>query len=145
MHPSLRLLSAVLLLFSALLLSACAAPSVEFIEVSEDYDAATLETLLNTSTAPELERRTIEEARGLRREALIELRSQSAAGARAADLITQSFAEVEAVPFHVEVAKFQGVDVVLLIEAAEDSDGSLGSRRLWAIDDQGDVLISLMR
>ena len=145
MRHSLRLMSALSLLFATLALAACATANVEFIEASKDYDTAELEILLSTKAAPDLEQRKVEDAPGLRREALTELRSQSAAGARAADLITRTFPDVAAVPFHIEWATFQGDDALLLIEAAGDSDGSLSSRRLWAIDDQGEVLISLMR
>lgn len=147
MRPSLssRLASAIVMLCGALLLSACTTPDIEFVEVSQNYDTSGLETLLEATTSPELEQRTIEEAPELRREALTELRSQSAAGARVADLITRTFHDVSAVPFHVQTAQFEGVDAVLLIEAVGGAGESLSARRLWAIDEQGDVLLSLMR
>lgn len=144
-NPSSRLVRAIVMSCAALLLSACATPDIEFIETSEDYDTARLETLLEATTSPELEQRTVEDAPELRREALTELRSQSTAGARAADLITRTFPDVSAVPFHVQTAKVEGADAVLLIEAVAGTGESLSARRLWAIDDQGDVLLSLMR
>lgn len=144
MRTSLRMASAVMMC-GVLLLTACATLDVEFIETSEDYDAAGLETLLDTTASPDLEQRMVEEAPALRREALTELRSRSAAGAQAADLITKTFPDVAAVPFHVRTARYEGVEAVLLIEAASDEYGSLGARRLWAVNEQGEVLVSLMR
>lgn len=144
-NPSSRFVRAIVMSCAALLLSACATQDIEFIETPEDYDTARLEALLEATTSPELEKRTVEDAPELRREALSELRSQSTAGSRAADLITRTFPDVSAVPFHVQTAKFEGADAVLLIEAVAGTGGSLSARRLWAIDDQGDILLSLMR
>lgn len=144
-NPSSRLLWSVIMLCSTLLLSACTDTGIEFIETSENYDAAGLETLLEATSSPELPQHSVDEASELRREALTELRSQSDAGARVADLITRTFPDVSAVPFHVRTARFEGTDAVLLIEAVGGKDGALSTRRLWAMNDQGDVLLSLMR
>lgn len=144
-NPTSRLAWVVVMLCGVLLLSACTAAGIEFVETSKDYDAAGLETLLEATSSPELAQHSVDEISALRREALIDLRSQSAEGARAADLITRTFPDVAAVPFHVQTAKVEGTDAVLLIEAVGGEDGSLTARRLWAMNGQGDVLLSLMR
>ncbi len=127
----------------ALALSGCSASNLTFIEKGGSYDRESALALAEAANSGDLAGRSTREAKALRHDALVDLRSKGAAGAEAASLITQTFpSDAAAVPFHVERATFASMPAFVIIEAIGPADGSLVDKRIWVLSEDGDVLLS---
>jgi uncharacterized protein YbjT (DUF2867 family) len=135
-----------MLIAAAVVLAACGTSPIEYVSESASYDSPGLERLLDESDSGHVAERPSADAEELRSEALASLRRQGAGGKTAADIITATFPGVaRAVPFYVESATYENLNVTIIIEATGREQGSLNERRLWVLDGDGEVLISLMR
>ena len=59
----------------------------------------------------------------------------------AADLVTSTFPpETRGVPVYFERALYKGKSALMVIEAAGPQDGTLRAKRLWVLNEKGEVL-----
>jgi len=83
------------------------------------------------------EQSTVDEAAGLRTEALTELRSHGKEAQRLADALTAQLpADYRGVPVYVERATVDGRDCWIVVEARPPAEGggTLAGRRYWVFD-----------
>ncbi|MDO8915184.1 MAG: hypothetical protein Q7W16_03790 [Coriobacteriia bacterium] len=130
---------------AALLIGACTTtPRVAFTADAGVMSATEIDALASSADLGPVEGVDIEQAPDVRTDALVWLREQGAAGDRAATLLTIGFpARTAAVPLIVSVARVEGVQSLIVVEAFGGKSGPLSSRRLWVFDYKtGDLLRS---
>jgi hypothetical protein len=138
--------SAVCGLTSVLLLAGCAGQPTTFVSEGGSYDASSAVDRAEDADLGSLAKEPSDRASDLRRRALVSLRKQGDEQQRAAELITRTFpAETRAVPFYIERASYENTPGYLIVEALGRPDETLSRKRLWIIDEKGEVLLSVSR
>ena len=133
-------LAAVLIVVA---LTACSGGSTHFVSEGNAYTAQTVTAVLDTADASTAEGKPTSEAGELRSQALVSLRRQGGSAAKAADILTQTFANSSpGVPYYVEEATFDGADALVVAEVIGPKGGALEDKRIWVIDDAGEILFS---
>lgn len=136
-----RLIALAALVALALALVGCAPSGPRFVDDGTAYTEATAMSLLSGVDVSTLAETASTEAPALRHEALTALRSRGGTAVAVADLVTRTFPpETRGVPVYFERATYKGKSAVLVIEAAGPQDGTLQAKRLWVLDDKGEVL-----
>lgn len=134
----------VLLVALSLTIAACSSPQMVFVDDGNSYDLGSISKLLATVDRPSIEGRDIDEASDLRREALIELRSQGQDATELAEFVTRTLPDNgRSVPYYGEAAVTDGSDTWVLLEMWGPESGVLDHARIWVFDRAtGDVLYS---
>jgi len=141
--PRLMLLLTVIALVavSAPALVGCGPTGPQWVEHGGTYTTGSLATLYSKADISKLASQTPTDVAKLRHDALTGLRERDAAAAAAADLITKTLpSDTRGVPVYVEKATVGGQPAVVVIEATGRANGPLGTKRLWAISEEGAVL-----
>lgn len=121
----------------------CARKTPVFVDNGVAHTKATALVLLAQADISEVASRPTTDGTKLRHDALTALRSRSPAASAAADLLTRTFpSDTTGVPVYVEYGTYEGKPAVLVVEATGPSSGSLNSRRLWVVGDNGDILFA---
>lgn len=124
-------------------LCGCTPKGPVFIDSGGTHTQATALALLAQADASAVASRPTTDGNKLRREALAALRSQAPAASGAADLLTRAFpSDTSGVPVYVERGSYEGKSAVLVVEATGPGSGSLNSKRLWVVSDEGDILFA---
>jgi hypothetical protein len=141
----------LLLLFPALaiavpLLGGCAATGPEFIEPGSAYTTETVRAALDAPAPAKLNAAQTSDAAKLRHDSLLALRSKGDNARRAADILTETFSkDTSGVPYRIEIATLGGRPVYVVSEAVGRPGQSLTGRRLWVLEADGAIAISLLR
>lgn len=126
--------------------SGCTPRRLTFVDNGTAYDKTTVAATLDGADIDRLSSKSTSESATLRHEALTELRTQSDSAAKVADMLTKTFsADMRGVPVYVERATFEGKPAVIVVEAAGPRGSTLGTKRLWVLDEKGDVLFVASR
>jgi len=138
------------LVFAAILVVAmmtgCSPDGPTFVSAANTYSAETVTSVLDRDDVVGAEGSPTDEARDKQQDALVALRRQGAEGSKAADLITETFANSSpGVPFYVERATFDGTEALIVAEVIGPKGGTLKDKRVWVIDDSGQILFSATR
>lgn len=130
-------------LLAVVALCACAPGTPIFVDENAAYSAETIIGVLERTDPGKLVGRPTDDAAGLRREALVALRTKGGTASKAADLLTSTFADLSpGVPYYVERATFEGDQAVVVAEVIGPRGGRLEDVRIWVIADSGDILYS---
>lgn len=146
MPRTLRISGIAMVAACALLLAVlggCAPKGPTFVQVGSLYTTQTVTATFARAQTAELAAVSVDKAAQLRHAALVGLRSRGASGSATADLITSVLgSEPRAVPVYVELASVDGTPVVVVVEASGPSGGVLDHKRLWVLDDKGNVIFA---
>jgi hypothetical protein len=124
----------------------CAQKTIELVDDGRSFEIDTVVTMMDAGDPGDLTGRSADQADSLRSKALSSLRQRGAEGTRVADLLTDSFpSNTRGVPFYVERALVDGQESWLVIEAIGRRGGELDDRRLWVLDNEGEVIFSATR
>jgi hypothetical protein len=125
------------------LLTGCTPKGPVYVEGGTDYTNATALAVLAKANASPFANRPTADTSKLRHDALAALRLRGATASSAADLITRTFpTTTNGVPVYVERGKFEGKTAVLVVEATGKSSGTLNSKRIWVVGENGDILFA---
>jgi hypothetical protein len=117
-----------------MILTGCTSGPV-WVAEQKSYTATEARGALDRANGSPYAEMSVASAGALRSDALVSLRNRGGASAEAAALITKTFpSDAAAVPVYVELAKVDGRDVLLLVEAWGPRGGSLDMERLWVLD-----------
>jgi hypothetical protein len=117
------------------------ANSPRFVDKGASYDASSAVALSGRLDIQKLKGVATSESADLRHEALVSLRARGGRAAEVADVLTKTFpSDTRAVPIYFERATFDGKPVILVIEAAGPANGTLSTKRVWVLDEQGNVV-----
>ncbi len=124
--------------------AACSKSSIVFVSEGASYSFAEVEALPASLERPAYAGEPTDDASGLRREALVELRGEGAEGAELAEFITRSLpTQARAVPYYGEAADIDGASVWIVVELWGTEEGVLDRTRTWVFDRaSGEVLFS---
>ena len=129
-----------------LVVAGCTDRGPTFIDHQASYTKTTALDLLTRSDASRFAQRPTSDANMLRHAALTALRRHGSSASNAADLITRTFPQAaHGVPVYVELGSFDGTPATLLIEATGPAAGTLGTKRLWILGEDGRVLLVATR
>ena len=126
------------------LLCGCAKKGPTYVDAGTAHTKATaLVVLVASRHLGRRSSRPTSDGAKLRHDALAALRRQGATASAVADLLTRTFpSDTRGVPVYVERATYDGEPAVLVVEATGPNSGSLNSRRLWVVGDDGDILFA---
>lgn len=131
----------VLVLGLAVILAGCSAKEAPFVDSGATYDKTSVMKLAEGVDTAKLASTPSSEATYLRHKALTALRTQGERAVPVADMLTKTFpAETRGVPVYFERATFNDKPAVIMIEAAGPADGKLMAKRVWVLDEAGNVL-----
>ena len=112
------------------------------VDAGARYTTAQVEEAANATPLGAAASLTVEQAPAQRQSALAGLRRTGPVGVSAADLLTRMFpASTAAVPVHIEHATVDGIDALIVVEAAQGKAGTLTTRRVWILDDRTGAVI----
>lgn len=124
-------------------LMGCARKGPVFVDNDAAHTKTTVLSILAQADASAVESRPTVDGTKLRHDALAALRSQGPAASSAADLLTRTFpSDTSGVPVHVERGTYEGKPALIVVEATGPASGSLNSKRLWVVADNGDILFA---
>jgi hypothetical protein len=135
--------AAMLLVIAALgaVVVGCSAQGATFVDANGSYTESSVMKLASGIDSSKLAGTSADQSTDLRHDALTTLRSRGGSAVPIADMLTKTFsAETRGVPMYVERASFNGKPAVVMIEAAGPARGKLSTKRVWVLDEQGDVL-----
>ena len=140
----------VLLAFVALVLtlgvSGCARTAPTWVDEGATYTTATVARLLDNADISRIAGRPTTDATKLRHEALSSLRRQGASASSVADILTSTFQpDTRGVPVYIEKASLEGTPVVIVVEATGSKTGTLKTKRLWVLGEDGSVYLARTR
>lgn len=143
MHRGSRIvLVLAVVMTAALLTAACAPKGPKYVDAGVQYNRNSVLTLMDSADISSLASTPASDAPELRRTALNQLRARSESAAVASDLLATTFpVDTRGVPVYVERASVDGTPAVVVVEAAGPRGGKLTTKRLWAIDLKGDVIV----
>lgn len=137
-------LRAAMLVFAlglAVVVMGCSAQEAPFVDDAAAYDQASVMKLAEGVDTAELATTPSSEATYLRHKALTALRTRGGRAVPVADMLTKTFpAETRGVPVYFERATFDDKPAVIMIEAAGPANGNLMAKRVWVLDEVGNVL-----
>jgi hypothetical protein len=137
----LRVAMLVLVLGLALVLTGCSAQEAPFVDGGATYDKTSVMKLAEGVDTARLATTPSSEATYLRHKALTSLRTRGERAVPVADMLTKTFsAETRGVPVYFERATFDDKPAVIMIEAAGPANGKLIAKRVWVLDETGNVL-----
>ena len=120
----------------------CAQKGPQYVDEGAVYSKTSVLKVLDEVDISELASSPSTDAPKLRHEALVALRSNSDSAAAVADLLSETFpASTRGVPVLIERAKVDGKPAIIIVEAAGPRGGKLSTKRLWALDEQGEVIV----
>jgi hypothetical protein len=137
-----RLLATLMLVLGlTVLLMGCSAKGAPFVDSGASYDKASVMKLAAGVDTAKLATTPSSEATYLRHKALTALRSRGGRAVPVADMLTKTFpADTRGVPVYFERATFNDKPAVVMIEAAGPANGKLMAKRVWVLDEEGNVL-----
>ena len=138
-----RLLTATLVLVLGLtvFVMGCSAKGAPFVDGGASYDKASVMKLAAQVDTAKLATTPSSEATSLRHKALTALRARGGRAVPVADMLTKTFpADTRGVPVYFERATFNDKPAVVMIEAAGPANGKLMAKRVWVLDEAGNVL-----
>ena len=136
-----RVASLLLILILSASLSGCSSKGPRFVDEGSSYSESSVMVIADEVDTSQLANTPSTEGPALRHEALTALRALGGRAVPVADLITKTFsAETRAVPVYFERTTFDGKPAIVMIEAAGPAKGKLTAKRVWVLDEQGDVL-----
>jgi hypothetical protein len=137
----LRAAMLVLVLGLALVLTGCSEQEAPFVDGGATYDKTSVMKLAEGVDTAKLAATPSSEATYLRHKALTSLRTRGERAVPVADMLTKTFsAETRGVPVYFERATFDNKPAVIMIEAAGPANGKLIAKRVWVLDEAGNVL-----
>jgi len=144
-RPLARFVAAALLASVMLTLAACGGVDVTFVSEGASYTLEQVDQVHAAQRPPASVRgRPVAEATGLRRDALVELRSRGGEAAELAEFITRTIADSgRSVPYYGEAASVDGMDCWIILEVWGPESSTLENTRLWVFTrDAGTVIYS---
>lgn len=137
-------LTAVLIAALALVLMAgCTKTGPIFVDGGQDYTSQTVLGALDKADTSSISSRPTSEGAKLRHDALAALRREGSVASSVADLLTRTFpSTTSGVPVYVERATYAGKTAIVVVEATGPASGSLDSKRLWVVGEDGDILFA---
>jgi predicted small lipoprotein YifL len=131
------------LAMAAALLTGCAKKGPSYLDGSTAYTKATALVVLEKADTKALSGRPTADGVKLRHEALAALRREGQSASAVADLLTRTFpSDTTGVPVYIERATFDGKPAVLVVEATGPESGSLSTKSLWVVADDGNILFA---
>ena len=125
----------------AAVLMGCSAQGATFVDGNASYDETSVMALTDGIDTSKFAETPSTKAPDLRHQALTMLRSRGGTAVPIADMVTRTFsAETRSVPVYFERASFKGKPVVVVVEAAGPANGTLATKRVWVLDEQGGVV-----
>jgi hypothetical protein len=135
--------TALFIALSVTLLCGCARRGPVYADTGTPHTKATALVVLSNADTAAIASRPTTDGIKLRHDALAALRRQGAKASEVADLLTRTFpSDTSGVPVYVERATFGGKPAVLVVEATGPGSGSLNSKRVWVVGDNGDILFA---
>ena len=123
--------------------SGCAKQEPVFVDAVTAHTKTTALAVLERAESSSMASRPTADGTELRHDALAALRRQGATASAVADLLTRTFpSDTSGVPIYVERATYNGKPSVLVVEATGPESGSLSSKRLWVVAENGDILLA---
>ncbi len=124
------------------LLAGCAQKGPEYVDQGAVYSKTSVLKILEQTDISKLASETSTDAPALRHEALVALRGRGEEEAKVADLLSETFPQTtRGVPVFIEKAEVDGKPAIIIVEAAGPRGGKLTTKRLWAIDESGEVIV----
>jgi hypothetical protein len=135
-------MGAVLLALLAVVMAGCTPKGPKFVDNGAAYSKKSVLMVLDSVDISALASKSSTDAPTLRHNALVALRSRNESAAAVADLLAKTFpATTRGVPVMVELASVDGKRAIIVVEAAGPRGGMLKTKRLWALDEKGDVIV----
>jgi hypothetical protein len=135
--------TALFVALAVALLCGCAKKGPAYVDAGTAHTKATALAVLSQADTSAVSSHPTSDGSKLRHDALAALRRQGAKASAVADLLTRAFpSDTRGVPVYVERATYDGKPAVLVVEATGPDSGSLNSRRLWVVGDDGDILFA---
>lgn len=144
MPVSLRQLiaTAAALLILATGLIGCGSDDPVWVDEQNVYTTRTVGAILDDADISRFEERPTSDASDLRHAALTSLRKKGEGASGVANLLTRTFEPgTRGVPVYIELASLEGTEAVIVVEATGPRSGRLDSKRLWALDTDGNVIL----
>jgi len=136
--------TAVLILATGLV--GCDSNGPVWVNEQKVYTTRTVGAILDVADISRFEERATADAPDLRHAALTSLRKNGDDASGVADLLTRTFEpSTRGVPVYVELASIDGTEAVIVVEATGPKSGRLDSKRLWALDTDGNVILARSR
>jgi len=127
----------------AVVLCGCAAKGPVYVDQGTSYDKKSALKILAQADSSAVMAEPASRGSKLRHGALASLRGKGAPASRVADLLTRTFpSDTSGVPVYVERASYDDKPAVVVVEATGPDSGTLSGKRLWILDEQGDVLFA---
>lgn len=138
-----RIIIVTALLIAVLGLGGCGADSPVWVDNGGAYSSSSVDSVLGVADTARYVDRPTGDAPALRHKALTSLRKNGQDAAIVATLLTSTFdPETRGVPVYVEEASVDGTAAVIVVEATGPKSGTLGSKRLWVLTRNGDVILA---
>jgi hypothetical protein len=124
-------------------LSGCGVKGPTFVDRGTSYDKTSALAVLAAADGSAFAAKPTSTGVKLRHNALAALRREGAAASAVADLLTKTFpSTTTGVPIYVERATFGNQPAVLVVEATGPVSGTLNTKRLWVVSENGDILFA---
>jgi hypothetical protein len=125
------------------LLSGCSSKGPVYVDEGASYNADTALEALQKADASALATKATADGVKLRHDALAALRREGTNASAVADLLTRTFpSTTSGVPVYVERGTFNNTPAVIVVEATGPASGTLSSKRLWVLGENGDILFA---
>lgn len=134
------------ILMLAMGLAGCGPSGPLWVNEQNEYTTRTVGAVLDSADTARFEDRKTTDAPELRHAALTSLRKNGEDASEVADMLTRTFEpSTRGVPVYVELASIDGTKAVIVVEVTGPRSGRLDSKRLWALDTDGNVLLARSR
>ena len=142
--PRISLAFLLTLSFGGLALAGgCAPGGPTYVDQGTHYTLASVDGVFSSADTRRYTDRPTSAAVGLRHDALVALRKRGGNAASAAELVTRTFpADTRSVPVYVERATVENKPALVIVEATGPKEGTLKAKRLWVLDNQGNVIFA---
>jgi hypothetical protein len=135
-------IAVVVALMATLLVAGCQKAGPAFVEKGGSYTKSSVLELLDKTDISAYSSQEVSSSTELRRKALAGLQARGSVAKPAVDLLIETFpADTRGVPVYVELGTVDGKPVTIVIEAVGPKGGKLSTKRLWALDASGTVII----
>jgi len=125
------------------LLTGCANKGPVYVESGATHTNETALAVLAKADASAVASKPTADGPKLRHAALAALRREGTTASSVADLLTRTFpSTTSGVPVYVERGSYDGKAAVLVVEATGPESGSLSTKRLWVVAENGDILFA---
>jgi hypothetical protein len=123
------------------MLGGCAAKGPTYVDNGASYTKSTISSVYERADISKLAKVSTANTPKPRHDALTALRARGGTAATSAALITKTLPSGErGIPVYVERANFDGKSALIIIEAIGPATGTLTTKRLWVLGEDGSVL-----